>query len=118
MTTFYKDLHELAIELAEAYTFDGDEGEPGYSFKYSGLVESNYPWVYIQFKMSGRVSLYTINKLEEDFKEFCEQPGATYLSTTIGGQNIKFRLFYREDLAKNKEPPSNPDGSTDTSKNS
>lgn len=100
MTDFYKQLHEIAIQASQDFSYEGDEGERGHWLEYSGSLVGNYPWIYIRFAIRGAIVLESLVEVENRFKEACAAcpQVANYLSTSVGNDMVQYRLIYREDL--------------------
>lgn len=110
---FYLQVHTEAAQVAQDFTREWIEGDPGLEVKYSGHLAGNYPWLYLDFMVRGRITLAELNAMEARFKKICEQPGASYQDTYISSYQVQFKLIYREDLAyeaKKKGPPGVPEG--------
>lgn len=88
-TEFLGALHRQAEEVS--VRDEGDEGDRGFSLVYQGHLLDNYPWVYVDFKLSGAVPLTSLRRAEERLETFCAGQ-ATYLSTVVNGNVMRCRL--------------------------
>lgn len=99
---FLQTLHELALKCQADFSDEGSPDEPGYGLTYEGWINSNYPWVYVDFCITGRVPLESLIETVERFRAACEgcPEVANYLSTTVSSRGLRCRLIYREDLKR------------------
>ena len=115
---FYLKLQGFAQKIGEDFTDEGDEGEPGRTVKYCGHLVGNYPWIYLDYEISGLFYIETFQQIDKLFRALCEaEQGAYYQSVTFTNGHMRLKLIFREDHAyeaKKKGPPGSPEGPQDS----
>src|SRR5258706_13253764 len=111
-TPFHQALHHFALKVAADLSDDGDEGDPAPDVKLHGRIGSNYPWLYVDYQVRGRMDMNRLNSVVSAFQTFStlRPEHVSFLNVSVSpGQveegepvamNMRVRLIYREDLPK------------------
>jgi len=96
MNEFYKKLNEFNAQVSVDYSLE-DEYLTG-RLTYPGHFGSNYPWLYIDFKLEGNLSLYTLKRIESAYRDFAAAAGANLESIDIffPASIMRVKLIYVE----------------------
>lgn len=79
MSDYYKKLFEFSSEIAEKAT-DYD-----YNLEFELLpIGNNYPWLYIDFKIHGNLTLSTVNDIKNKFDGFAAMNGGSVETVLVG----------------------------------
>lgn len=101
---FYTSLHKFAQRRAKDLTDPGDEGTPAVRTTLQPIA-SNWPWLYVDFKVVGKLYLQELRRLDDAFQLFCREHKVSFQELTIsssvehpGSVMVRVKLVYRDDL--------------------
>ncbi len=67
---FYQLLRDEVISIADDLSCDSFDGDPGLDVTFNGVLESNYPWLYMRLRTDGILGLGDLERIKSRIESF------------------------------------------------